>query len=467
MKLTFKNLGPVNEAIIDLTKRLNILCGPNNTGKTYIAYCIYGISKSPISGRFSKLAIKELSSIIQNGKVQINLFEKYKQFKTLIKQLLERNFLNNISSIFGIDKKSVEKSFASTELTVTLQNDDDFINSLKEAKINETIKIANLTFKIDKKIGSEYLNIVMASEADLKQPQISDFYLDFLSHRILESLVRQIIPSAYIAPVERNSIYTFSKELAIKRNILVDQILDLKSEKSRTLDPFDLVERRATRYPLPVRDGLEISEDLNNFKKNEGAFAFFGEQLENELLNGKVSVTKEGEIVFSPNKAKTLKLPIHLTASIVKSLSSLVLYFKHLATEGDFIIIDEPELNLHPDSQILIARIIALIVNQGFKVLINTHSDYIIRELNNLIMLSNVSSDFDEYERNYNYTKQHKIDPSFVGAYLFSYNKTKVTVQQLDVSGDGFEVSTIDKVINDLNERSQDLFFKLNERDDK
>ena len=41
MKFTFKNLGKLDEAIIDL-KDLNLVCGTNNTGKTYLLYTIYG-----------------------------------------------------------------------------------------------------------------------------------------------------------------------------------------------------------------------------------------------------------------------------------------------------------------------------------------------------------------------------------------------------------------------------------------
>ena len=50
--------------------------------------------------------------------------------------------------------------------------------------------------------------------------------------------------------------------------------------------------------------------------------------------------------------------------------------------------IDEPELNLHPDNQRRIARLLARLVNLGIKVFITTHSSYIIKELNTLIMLN-------------------------------------------------------------------------------
>ena len=46
MKLTVKNIGPVKESTIDLDKNLLVLCGGNNTGKTYVAYTVYSFYSS-------------------------------------------------------------------------------------------------------------------------------------------------------------------------------------------------------------------------------------------------------------------------------------------------------------------------------------------------------------------------------------------------------------------------------------
>jgi len=41
MKTVFKNIGPISEAELEL-KDLTIIAGANNTGKTYLAYTLYG-----------------------------------------------------------------------------------------------------------------------------------------------------------------------------------------------------------------------------------------------------------------------------------------------------------------------------------------------------------------------------------------------------------------------------------------
>ncbi|WP_171017697.1 AAA family ATPase [Sphingobacterium daejeonense] len=153
--------------------------------------------------------------------------------------------------------------------------------------------------------------------------------------------------------MERNSIYSFSKELSIQRQDFFDQAKDFVT--SGSFNSSSTIERyfkRSTRYPLAIRDGLSIAEDLSNTSKKRSEFAGLAEEIESDLLFGTVNVNKDGEVQFTSNKAKRLKIPIQLSASIVKTLSSLVFYLKHKAEQNDLIIIDEPELNLHPSNQV-------------------------------------------------------------------------------------------------------------------
>jgi hypothetical protein len=250
-----------------------------------------------------------------------------------------------------------------------------------------------------------------------------------------------------MAVAERTAINLFSKELSLNRNALVNELLEGKG------DPRDLLQRRATRYSQPIKDSLEIAEDLSNFKKSHSEFYALADEIEQEILKGVVTVSEMGEVQFSPAHTAQVQLPVHLAASLIKSLSHLVIYFRHLATPNDFIIIDEPELNLHPDSQILVARILAKIVNKGFKVMISTHSDYIVRELNNLILLHKKP----QFAAKYGYSLDCALAPESVQAILF--DATTGIPKHLAVDDTGFEVEAMDRIINDLNNRSQDLFF--------
>ena len=71
MKLTVKNLGPISQAEVDLSKDLIILTGENNTGKTYVAYGIYGIIKRIKEGHtsFDFLSKDQIEILEKEGKI--------------------------------------------------------------------------------------------------------------------------------------------------------------------------------------------------------------------------------------------------------------------------------------------------------------------------------------------------------------------------------------------------------------
>jgi len=124
------------------------------------------------------------------------------------------------------------------------------------------------------------------------------------------------------------------------------------------------------------------------------------------------------------------------------------------------LILDEPEFNLHPYHQIIMARLLAKIINAGFKVMISTHSDYLIREFNNQIMLSQ-HKQAEKLMKKYHYAKDELLQPNQVGVYFFDAQSRNS--QAIEVTETGFEVSSIDKVINQQNQSSQELYFTLHE----
>jgi len=58
---------------------------------------------------------------------------------------------------------------------------------------------------------------------------------------------------------------------------------------------------------------------------------------------------------------------------MIKELAPLVFYLRYLAEPGELLIIDEPEMNLHPAAQTQIIEFLAMLVNAELHVLITTH----------------------------------------------------------------------------------------------
>lgn len=452
MIFSIKNLGPIKEAKIDLSPKLILFTGPNNSGKTYLAFLIYGLIKRANSFLIDKtiqIDIGDLRNRVNGMDIPIDFEKLWEHKKDKIGIL--KYYLGNI---FGISKEEAEVLFK--DFKIQLEEDQEtFKRRLTDLEINISPTIEGTVLLFKKEKGESKISIELSGELKNR------FHLDLILESFLSNLL-SFYPflSAAIFPVERNSIYTFSKELSLKRHELIEQIQNLKD-----YDPVEFINKRSTRYPLPVRDGLEIAEDLVHTQKTKGEYYDFAIQLERELLHGEMIVSKNGEVLFSHEKAKTKKMPIHLTASIVKTLSSLVFYLKHIAKKGDLIIIDEPELNLHPENQLILTRLFARLINNGLRLLISTHSDYIIREINNLILLSNFDSEtLKKKRKELLYKEKEYIKPEDINAYAFEYkrsNARKVDVKKIKIDDDGLEIKAMDETIDQLNDTTDELHYAL------
>ena len=145
---------------------------------------------------------------------------------------------------------------------------------------------------------------------------------------------------------------------------------------------------------------------------------------------------------------------LHMTSSAVKSLFGLWFYLEHQAAAGSVLMIDEPELNIHPANQRQLARLLARLVNAGLFVVISTHSDYIVREFNSLIMLNQPAG--KSLRRKHRYRDDEILDPDMIGAYLFD----EETITEFKITQeDGIHATTFDEVITLMNTVNNDIYF--------
>ena len=105
---------------------------------------------------------------------------------------------------------------------------------------------------------------------------------------------------------------------------------------------------------------------------------------------------------------------------MVSELAPLVLFLKYLVNPGDLLILEEPESHLHPAAQRQLARGIVRLVNSGVRVLITTHSDIMISQINNLLALRQASP---ELIAEGGFETEDFLSGEQVGAYLFRHNQ--------------------------------------------
>jgi len=141
-----------------------------------------------------------------------------------------------------------------------------------------------------------------------------------------------------------------------------------------------------------------------------------------------------------------------------------------LLKKGDMLMIDEPELNLHPINQRRFARVIAQLINAGIKFFITTHSDYIIKELNSLIMFNRELPHYQAIKQKRGYASNEKLDPKKIAVYStnsalveiegFSKRQRKNVLTSVKIDEKfGIGVEAFDESINEMNSIQEAILY--------
>ncbi len=124
-----------------------------------------------------------------------------------------------------------------------------------------------------------------------------------------------------------------------------------------------------------------------------GKGSYLARQLEQEVLLGEIQIegseTSFPTFSYRPREWEH-ELGLMSTSSMVSELAPIVLYLRHVVQIGDLLIIEEPESHLHPEMQAKITRLLVAAVQSGIRILITTHSEWILEELANLVRLSDL-----------------------------------------------------------------------------
>ena len=395
MKFRFKELGVIRQAELTLGD-LTVVCGKNNTGKTYITYAIYGLLDLWRRANPITLPDNFVRNLIGNGVATLPLGRFEKDHKGILRRFSSQ-YSRNVHKVFAGD----EALFASADIDVEVGAIDG-----KHAEYKKLFAAANYIFEVRKTASEEgiLLNLLTDRFGEERTDKgnkehvgkegknsrltaaVEEAVGDVIGRVVREALFDNQFPKPFIASAERTGSAIFQKELDFTRNRLVDLLKDKANEDIS----HQLLGHFSAEYPLPVKRNVDFTRALSNLKRKSVLSKeqpHLIQQFE-KIAGGSYSVTKEGDVQYTPSDKRGVKLAMAESSSAVRSLSDIGFYLQHLARPGDILMVDEPELNLHPENQRLIARLFAMLINCGIKVFVTTHSDYIVRELNTLMALN-------------------------------------------------------------------------------
>jgi predicted ATPase len=254
---------------------------------------------------------------------------------------------------------------------------------------------------------------------------------------IIFVITRKIFSNILPFPAERNAFINTYKMLANRRYKFLKETqreLFIYKSKSKNRQLDLLREQDGIRYPQPVEDFLDFLSDIELENKpdpdpdNKNEFQKLADQIEEHIQNTnktKFKKTKFGGREIKISVKRGLEIDLYNASSSIKQLAPLLLYLRYRAKAGDFLVIDEPEMNLHPESQVKLLEALAILVNLGVRVLLTTHSPYLMAHLNNIVNGNHQDQDILEAQAQSLYLQDSQafLKMEQVSAYEMKNNK--------------------------------------------
>lgn len=369
MKLTLKNIGKIEDAIIELNG-ITVIAGENNTGKSTVGKALYSLFTAFYN--IEKRIVEERIDIIQNV-LELRVREKFhfrfkrnSNFEELSRKICrdKEEYLNNRESL----KKEIIRIYKEyNEIQDLLHNED---MNFTTDKILSYLRIS------DSEIKEDVLKKVLLSEYNMQVANINckektgKIVLEIQGHKIDVDIVEN-------------------------RTVKINDVMEINSILLYLDDPFVLDELNSFP-PMFLSKSATHREKTKEFIRRQRTNSIIQNTIEELSVKNKLEkvilklteicdggiIETEGDYKYKSEKYSEPLMFSNISTGFKTFLILKTLLMNGTIIENGTIVLDEPEIHLHPQWQLNFAELIVLIQKEfGMHILLNTHSPYFLRAI--------------------------------------------------------------------------------------
>jgi AAA domain, putative AbiEii toxin, Type IV TA system len=359
MKLTVHNLGRIKDAELDI-KPLTVFSGHNGTNKTWLAWALFVLLRPVSTGPNAMDVIAHEGTEPLSEKVREKLkplFEALGQGTSTVDVTLDVGALEVWPD--GILNFKMEHG----ELAGLL---NERANVAADAHVSLSIPIHEME--------ARHSSVGIELEPELGRLSVTSNW------HFADGSTRRIKRSSTNPHWDEDALTTIAT-WSLRQTLMT--VLCFPADRAGLLLA---AEGGATDLDLPdpMNDFLKVMRLLWTARKES--------PLREQLLP-LLSRIAGGEIRLAGAKGEERlvldvsgrELPIAVASSLSRSVAGLSNYLRTFASPGDVLLIDELEMNAHPEAQLALVELMAVMVSYGIRIVFTTHSPYVIDHLNNLL----------------------------------------------------------------------------------
>lgn len=372
MRLSLKDFGPIDEANIDLGK-ITVIGGENATGKSTtskILYCFLRANSSKrqeITYGYIVNSIKDTTRDIQrflrdqeNCNVNFrDLQTRLTQYETQARISPHKTGLDIITEIYDDIKDRIDEQIISEDSTDKINEKFFEIDKLIEIVVENDVQLYTSIMKrlLKAEFSTADFNGIFNISGRNNQNNNFNFNIDFNNNDLSSD---EVFKSE--GWFNLNDIYYIDSFSILD----LDQNLGLNDSE------------HAIFLTNNLKKEADASDELFDDKINEDIIELEDEI--NKIIKGEF-IYENGELTYVNNNGE--KCRMKNTASGIKQVGIIQLLLNNRKLKRDsFLVIDEPEVNLHPAWQVKFAGVLALLVKKlNVSLYINSHSPVFIEAI--------------------------------------------------------------------------------------
>lgn len=384
MKLSIENVGILSKIDLEING-ITVIAGENDTGKSTISKSLYAMFNGcyRLDEKVINAKIDSIRNNIDNfleKNFSLHLGKRYIK-KDKILEILSKNkksideeAIKNL--LLEIIKGTGKRNDLANKLLNTIKNIEqrDLNISIEELKnrIND-IKLIN-NIKIINRLLQENFNREFSN-------QINNINTNEVSKIVLT--IKDMDTNVEIKEGHLSFKKTENFGKIYTRAVYIDDplILDKESERnpllSTAIEENNYFHSDNLVYDLQRKSELDLIEEIQINEKIRNIFSKI-----NKKGIGKLSFKRDvfkSTITYKPNKDSKILDIRNVSAGLKSFLIIKTLLENGILEEKGVVILDEPEIHLHPEWQVLFAELIVLIQKEfNMHILLTTHSPYFL-----------------------------------------------------------------------------------------
>lgn len=423
MLLEIENLGLINKANLDIGK-INVIVGKNSTGKSTSSKFLFSLLTAA-SSEGTQLANMDIHSKLLN-------FVLY--WGTKGSQEMEDKFKQIRNSLMHHSVSSELFEDIYNDIAVILENYDFKDKDLCIDDLNDLFRI----IKLNKDEYSRYItvfNALIESEYGSSLNRFSNAHIKFHGNYNGVEFNQDI--KIGVEKRKSNISKDFLNYFNFQNVIYIDSPSILENNPRSSQYHLRVLERKLKKIKNP--DEIysdEFFKDLNDFKRRI-----------DELIGGNFEYVPSEDVFIFKKDDETFSM--ENTASGLKQLATIQLLLdNNELTKNSFLILDEPEINLHPGFQVEFAKILVLAARDlNITLYINTHSPFFAEAIEAYSRYYNLIDDTNFY-------LTEKVDG--IDKYNYNLLDNDEIIEVYDNLGNPFDIIHKIKVQADLKDDLRD-----------